>query len=47
MEFEEIYERAAKRELSQSEAAEILGMPERAFRRWRSRFEADVAEHKQ
>ncbi len=42
--FEEIYERAAKRQLSRSEAAEILGMPERTFRRWRGRFEADGAE---
>jgi transposase len=30
--------------LSQSEAAEILGMSERTFRRWRGRFEADGAE---
>ena len=41
MKFKEIYERAAKRQLSQSEAAEILGMSERTFRRWRGRFEAD------
>ncbi len=44
MKFEEIYERAGKRELSQSEAAEILGMSERTFRRWRDRFDADGAE---
>ncbi|MEE1569439.1 MAG: ISNCY family transposase [Alphaproteobacteria bacterium] len=44
MKFEEIYERVAKRQLSQSEAAEILGMSERTFRRWRGRFEADGAE---
>jgi transposase len=44
MKFEEFYERAAKRQLSQSEAAEILGMSERTFRRWRGRFEADGAE---
>ena len=44
MKFEEIYERASKRELSQSEAAEILGMSERTFRRWRDRFDADGAE---
>ena len=44
MKFEEIYERSARRELSQSEAAEILGMSERTFRRWRGRFEADGAE---
>lgn len=44
MQFEEIYERAAKRELSQSEAAEMSGMSERTLRRWRARFEADGAE---
>ncbi len=44
MKFEEVYERAAKQQLSQSEAAEILGMSERTFRRWRGRFEADGAE---
>ena len=44
MKFEEIYERAAKRQLSQSEAAEILGMSERTFRCWRGRFEANGAE---
>ena len=30
-------------ELSQAEAAEILGTSERTFRRWRDRFEADGA----
>ena len=44
MKFEEIYERTDRRELSQSEAAEILGMSERTFRRWRGRFEADGAD---
>ncbi len=44
MKFEEICGRAAKRELSQSEAAEILGMSERTFRRWRDRFECDGAD---
>ena len=44
MKFEEIYERTTRRELSQGEAASILGMSERTFRRWRDRFEADGAE---
>ena len=33
MEFEEIYERSERRELSQAEAASILGVGERTFRR--------------
>ncbi len=33
MKFEEILERAKRRRLSQSEAASILGMSERTFRR--------------
>ena len=44
MKFEEIYERTTRRELSQLEAASILGVSERSFRRWRDRFEADGAE---
>lgn len=44
MKFEEIYERAARRELSQLEAASILGVSERTFRRLRDRFEAEGAE---
>ena len=44
MQFEEIYGRADQRELSQLEAAEILGVSERTFRRWRDRFDADGAE---
>ena len=35
MKFEEILERAKRRRLSQAEAASILGMSERTFRRWR------------
>jgi transposase len=31
-------------ELSQMEAAEILGMSERTFRRWRDRYDAEGAE---
>lgn len=44
MKFEEVYGRTVRRELSQAEAAEILGMSERTFRRWRDRFEAEGAE---
>jgi hypothetical protein len=42
--FEDIYERTAARELSQVEAADILGGSERTFRRWRDRYEAEGAE---
>ena len=44
MKFEEIYGRTYRGELSQMEAAEILGMSERTFRRWRERYDADGAE---
>ena len=44
MKFEEIYERTRRRQLSQFEAASILGVSERSFRRWRDRYEADGAE---
>ena len=44
MKFEEIYGRTLRGELSQAEAAEVLGMSERTFRRWRDRFEADGAD---
>ena len=44
MKFEEIYGRTSRRELSQLEAATILGVSERTFRRWRDRFEAEGAE---
>ena len=44
MKFEEVYGRTLRGVLSQAEAAEILGMSERTFRRWRDRFEADGAE---
>ena len=43
MKFEEIYERTTARRLSQHEAASILGVSERTFRRWRDRFEAEAA----
>jgi len=44
MKFEDIYDRAKARELSQCEAASILGVSERTFRRWRDRYEAEGAE---
>ena len=44
MKFEEVYQRTSKRSLSQGEAASILGVSERTFRRWRDRYEAEGAE---
>jgi transposase len=44
MRFEDIYGRWQRRQLSQAEAAEILGMSERTFRRWRERYDADGLE---
>jgi transposase len=44
MKFEEVYGRHQRGVLSQAEAAEVLGMSERNFRRWRARYEADGAE---
>ena len=38
MKFEEVYERSRGRRLSQFEAASVLGVWERTFRRWRDRF---------
>ena len=39
MKFEDVYGRWQERRLSQTEAAEILGMSERTFRRWRDRYD--------
>ena len=44
MKFEEVYGRTCRGALGQAEAAEILGVSERTFRRWRDRYEADGAE---
>lgn len=44
MKFEEVYGRLRRGVLSQAEAAEVLGMSERNFRRWQVRYEADGAE---
>ncbi len=43
MKFEEVYGRTYRGEVSQLEAAELLGMSERTFRRYRDRFEAEGA----
>jgi transposase len=43
MRFEDIYGRWQQRRLSQAEAAEILGMSERTFRRWRDRYDGEGA----
>ena len=37
MRFEDLLDRSERSELSQMEAAEILGISERTFRRWRDR----------
>ena len=44
MKFEEVYGRTRSRLLSQAEAAEVLGVSERTFRRWRDRYEAEGAD---
>jgi len=44
MKFEDICGRWQERRLSQAEAAEILGMSERTFRRWRDRYEEEGVE---
>jgi transposase len=44
MRFEALLERAERKELSQAEAAELLGMSERTFRRWRDRFAEEGVE---
>ena len=44
MKFEEVYARTTARLLIQAEAAEVLGVSERTFRRWRDRYEVEGAE---
>lgn len=44
MRFEEAYEGWNKGRLTQAEAAQILGMCERSFRRYLARYEADGLE---
>ena len=40
MRFEELYARRQQRELTMLEAAEMLGVTERTFRRWSGRYDA-------
>jgi len=44
MKFSEILDRTRSRELSQGEAASVLGVSARTFRRWRERYDAEGAE---
>ena len=44
MRFEELYERRQRRTLTMAEAAEMLGITERTFRRWSGRYDAEGAE---
>jgi transposase len=44
MRFEELYERRQQRTLTIVEAAEMLGITERTFRRWSGRYQAEGAE---
>ena len=44
MRFEALYERRQRRELTMAEAAEMLGVSERTFRRWSGRYDTDGAE---
>ena len=41
MRFRDVFGRCGRRELSKLEAAELLGVSERTFRRWCRRFEAE------
>ena len=43
MKFEDLYTRRQARELTQEQAAEILGVSVRTLRRWEDRFEVDGA----
>ena len=44
MRFEELYERRQQRTLTLAAAAEILGVTERTFRRWRGRYDTEGRE---
>ena len=43
MRFEALYERRPRRTLTMAEAAEILGVTERTFRRWSGRYDVEEA----
>lgn len=44
MRVEELYARRQRRELTMTEASEMLGITERTFRRWSGRYDAEGAE---
>lgn len=44
MRFEELYERRQRRAVTMAEAADMLGVTERTFRRWSGRYEAEGPE---
>jgi transposase len=44
MRFEELYARRQQRDLTVAEAAEMLGVTERTFRRWSGRYDVEGAE---
>ena len=44
MRFEELYGRRQRRELTMAEAAEMLGITERTFRRWSGRYDTEGGE---
>ena len=44
MRFEELYGRRQRRELTMAEAAEMLGVTERTFRRWSGRYDTEGVE---
>ena len=44
MRFEELYARRQRRDVTMAEAAEMLGVTERTFRRWSGRYDAEGAE---
>ena len=44
MRFAELYARRQRRALTMAEAAEMLGVTERTFRRWSTRYEAEGME---
>ena len=44
MRFEELYTRRQRRDITMAEAAEILGVTERTFRRWTGRYDTEGAE---
>lgn len=43
MHFEDLCARRQRRKLTMAEAAEIVGVAERTFRRWSTRYETDGA----